>query len=387
MSVKTLAARLHYLGGNQLGRINKQKLRSLQAALRNDYNSRMIKTPLREAWPCLINNNNLKPDYDKKILSVEFDAGLEPGDVFECLDDGTHWMVYLPLLTETAYLHSEIIRCRYTLTIDDTEYWIYFQGPTETDLRWFIKRGININELNLSGTIFIKLNPQTREFFERFTHIKVENHIWEVQVTDSISVPGILEIEVQEYYDNPIAELPEIKKGTDLESVIVGEDIVSQDTYVGYYIPKTYLRTSAEWTVEGNPRVEITEILNDGNMCKVRIHDGAIGSYIVRYGDYSLNVTIDWQRELIKGPVEVFPYGFYTYKARGIFSIDDTSVARILSQNGTECEIEIITGRKGKFNLSCTMIDEEEQEYTVTLPVTIGSFTGEKNEKDLGIVS
>ena len=34
--------------------------------------------------------NNLKSDYDKKYVSVEFDAGLEAGDVFKCLDDGTH---------------------------------------------------------------------------------------------------------------------------------------------------------------------------------------------------------------------------------------------------------------------------------------------------------
>lgn len=45
MSMKTLAARLEYNGGNKLGRINKQKLRSLQAALKDDYQSRMIKTP------------------------------------------------------------------------------------------------------------------------------------------------------------------------------------------------------------------------------------------------------------------------------------------------------------------------------------------------------
>ena len=127
---------------------------TISKALQNDYNSRMIKTPLHSAWPALINTNNLKPDYDKKIVSVEFDAGLEAGDVFECLDDATHWMVYLPILTETAYLRAEIIRCRYTLAIEDEVYWIYFQGPTETDLRWFIKQGINVNELNLSGTIY-----------------------------------------------------------------------------------------------------------------------------------------------------------------------------------------------------------------------------------------
>lgn len=90
--------------------------------MKNDYHTRMIKTPLHGAWPALINEDNLKSDYDKKIVSVEYAAGLEPGDVFQCLDDGTHWMVYLPYITETAYLRSEIIRCRYTLTIDDTTY-------------------------------------------------------------------------------------------------------------------------------------------------------------------------------------------------------------------------------------------------------------------------
>ena len=390
MSLKTLSSRLQYQGGDRLGRINKQKLNSLRAALKDDYNSRMIKTPLHGAWPALINLNNLKPDYDKKYLSVEFDAGLEAGDVFECLDDGTHWMVYLPILTETAYLRSEIIRCRYTMTIDDEEYWIYFQGPTETDLRWFIKRGININELNLSGTIYIKLNPQTRAFFERFTHIKVDGHIWEVQVTDSISVPGILEIEVQEYYDNSIAELPEIKRSAQASEsdVIVGETVVPQDTVIGYYIPKDYLKKTAQWEIIGNPRVELVEVMNNGNMCKVRVHDGAIGTYTVKYGDYTLDVTVDWRREYIVGPAKVAPYGFYKYRAKGkdvVFSIDDTSVAKILSQDGKQCEIEITTGRKGKFNLTC-IFEEDGEQQTVTLPIAIGSFTGDKDEKSIGLV-
>ena len=383
MSRNSLAARLTALGGDQLGRINKQKLKSLQWALKNDYNSRLIKTPLHSAWPALITTDSggLKADYDKKFVSVEFDSGLEPGDVFEVLADGTHWMIYLPVLTETAYLRSEIIRCRYTLEIDGTSYWVYFQGPTETDLRWFIKNAINVNELNLSGTIYIKLTPQTREFFKRFTHIKVDNHIWEVQVTDSISVPGILELEVQEYYDNPIAELPEIKKETE-DSVIVGETTVPQDTEIGYYIPKSYLKKKYEWKVTGNPRVRILEVLNNGNMCKVKVFDGAVGSYTVSYGDYSLEVNIDWQREYIKGSDIIYPYSLETYKGKGTFSVDSDLVA-IKSQDGTQCVIEVLTGRKGSFNLTCTT-DEGE---VYTLPITIGSFTGGGNAQAVGVVS
>lgn len=383
MSKNSLAARMTALGGSQLQRINKQKLKSFQWALKNDYNSRLIKTPLHSAWPALIVNDvaGLKSNYDKKYVSVEFDAGLESGDVFEILDDGTHWMIYLPILTETAYLRSEIIRCRYTLEIDGTSYWVYFRGPEETDLRWFIKNAINVNELNLSGTIYIKLTPQTREFFKRFTHIKVDNHVWEVQVTDSISVPGILELEVQEYYDNPIADLPEIRKESE-ESVIVGETIVAQDSEVGYYIPKSYLKKNKEWKITGNPRVRLIDVLNNGNMCKVKIFSGAIGSYIISYGDYSLECTIDWQRNYIIGPNIIYPYSLVSYKAAGTFSVD-SDLVKINNQNGKSCEIEVLTGRKGSFNLTCTTEDGD----VYTLPVTIGSFTGGGNVQAVGVIS
>ena len=381
MSVNTLASRLQFLGGNQLERIKKQKLESLRWALKNDYHTRMIKTPLHSSWPALINEDNLKPDYDRKIVSVENAAGLEPGDVFECLDDGSHWMIYLPRLTEIAYLRADIVRCRYTLTIEDTTYWIYFQGPTETDLRWFIKRGININELNLSGTIYIKLNKQTRDFFERFTHIKVDGHIWEVQVTDSISVPGVLELEVQEYYDNPIAELPEIVNETE-NNIIIGENIVKQDTIVGYTVSKENYKRANKWKVSGNERVRmVDDNLEDGRMCKVRIYPGAIGTYAISYGNTSLEVTIDWEQPYIKGEVQVTPYEFYVYRGAGVYSLN-TNLARIVSQNGKQCEVEILTGRKGQFTLYCETPEGETEE----LLIKIGSWFGGKDESAIGVV-
>lgn len=383
MSVNTLAARIQFLGGDQLSRINKNKLQSFRWALKNSYQTHMIETPLKAVWPALINNNpaGIKADYDKKYVSVEHDSKLEPGDVFKDLSDDTHWMIYLPVLTETAYLRSEIVRCRYTLTIDDTLYWIYFQGPTETDLRWFQKKGINVNELNLSGTIYIKLNKQTRDFFERFTHIKVDNHIWEIQVTDSISVPGILELEVQEYYDNPIAELPEIVNETE-DNIILGETLVKQDVTVGYTVSKENYKRNAEWKVSGNERVRmVDDDLEDGRMCKVRVYQGAIGTYTISYGDSSLEVTIDWEQPYIKGETQVRPYEFYTYRGVGTYSLN-TNLARIISQDGKSCKIEILTGRKGQFVLYC---DTEEGQKE--LLINIGSWFGGKDESSIGIVS
>lgn len=376
MSIKTLAARTQYLGGNQLDRINKQKLRSFQAALKNNYQTRYIKTNSHAAWPCLINKNSLKADYDKEYISVEYAAGLEAGDTFECLDDGSHWMIYLPIITETAYLRSEIIRCRYTLNVDGEKYWVYFQGPTETDLRWFIKNQINVNELNLSGTIYIKNDEKTKKFFKRFTHLKLDGHVWEVQVTDAISVPGILELEIQEYYDNSIAELPEIKLDQETPlNVIKGQTVVKQDSIIGYMIDNAAYDPNIEWEVRDNPRVKIEEILDNGRICKVKIFAGAVKTFRIYYGEQFLEVTIDWQKPIIQGPQEVYPYDTHTYSIKKLpegekveFSIDNNN-AQIINTEKDSCQVEIISSKKGKFTLFAKYADIE-----TSLPVTIKSL-------------
>ena len=289
MSLKTLKTRVDYIGGNSLNRIKQQKLNSFHAALKEDYNSRPILTPLGEHFQVLINDDNTKSDSDKRYVSVDFSAGLGPGDVFECLDDGTHWMIYLQDLVEIAYFKSEIIRCRYQLTIDDTDYWIYFQGPTETAVRWNFKRGLNWNDLNFSGTVYIENNEQTKKFFNRFTKLKIDGHTWQVKVVDTLTVPGIIELEVQEYFDSLTEDLIEVTH-TDVEN-------------------------------------EIT------------------------------------------GPQKVYPYENYQYSVEnigGTFSIDDDSKAKIINQENGWCEIEILSSKKGSFNLIYT-IDENTYVLLITI--------------------
>lgn len=378
MSMQTLGARLNYLGGDNMGRINQSKYRSFQAALKNDYNKRMIKFN-NQSWPCLINSmsGGLKADYDKKYISVDFKSGLKAGETFELLDSGTHWMVYLPVITETAYLRSEIIRCDYTLEINGKEYWVYMRGPVETDLRWFIKNNINVNELNLSGRIYIKNDENTRDFFHRFTHIKLAGHTWEVQVTDSITVPGILELEIQEYYDNSIAELPSILKDeTTPINVISGATTAKQDTIVGYAISNEAYDPKIHWEVKNNPRVKILEEYEDGRMCKVKVYAGAIKTFDICYGDFFQTVIIEWHKPLIQGPQEVYPYDIHTYWIKKLpegervsFSIDDESMAKIVDFNNDSCKVEIVSGKKGKFVIHAAYGDIETD-----LPVKIKSL-------------
>lgn len=375
MSLKTLSARIDYLGGDQLSRINKQKLQSFRAALKNDYNSRLIKTDKHASVPCIIKNNayGLKADYDKKYISVEFSAGLEAGDVFQCLDDNSRWMIYLPILTETAYLRSEIIRCDHSLNINGKEYFVYFQGPVETDIRWFIKNGINANELNKSGTVYIKKDDNTLSFFHRFTKIKINGHMWEVQVTDPISVPGILELELQEYYDNKEADLPQVKP-SDKNQLIKGEKIVKQNTSVGYMVDDSIYNPSTSWTIAGNDRVKIEEVLNNGQICKVKVNEGAIGKFTLSYGTNSMEITIDTSDSFINGPTEVFPYSTNRYSIalpqgkEALFKTDNPS-AKIVAVGDDYCDVEIVSGKSGKFKVM-VKIDEDIYE----LPVKIKSL-------------
>lgn len=375
MSLKTLSARIDYLGGDQLSRINKQKLQSFRAALKNDYNSRLIKTDKHASVPCIIKNNayGLKADYDKKYISVEFSAGLEAGDVFQCLDDNSRWMIYLPILTETAYLRSEIIRCDHSLNINGKEYFVYFQGPVETDIRWFIKNGINANELNKSGTVYIKKDDNTLNFFHRFTKIKINGHMWEVQVTDPISVPGILELELQEYYDNKEADLPQVKP-SDKNQLIKGEKIVKQNTSVGYMVDDSIYNPSTSWTIAGNDRVKIEEVLNNGQICKVKIHEGAVGKFTLMYGTNSMEITIDTSDSFISGPIEVFPYSTNRYSIvlpqgkEALFRTDNPN-AKIVAVGDDYCDVEIVSGKSGKFKV---MVKIDETIYE--LPVKIKSL-------------
>lgn len=375
MSLKTLSARIDYLGGDQLSRINKQKLQSFRAALKNDYNSRLIKTDKHASVPCIIKNNayGLKADYDKKYISVEFSAGLEAGDVFQCLDDNSRWMIYLPILTETAYLRSEIIRCDHSLNINGKEYFVYFQGPVETDIRWFIKNGINANELNKSGTVYIKKDDNTLSFFHRFTKIKINGHMWEVQVTDPISVPGILELELQEYYDNKEADLPQVKP-SDKNQLIKGEKIVKQNTSIGYIVDDSIYNPSTSWTIAGNDRVKIEEVLNNGQICKVKVNEGAIGKFTLSYGTNNMEITIDISDSFIGGPIEVFPYSTNRYSIvlpqgkEALFRTDNPN-AKIVAVGDDYCDVEIVSGKSGKFKV---MVKIDETIYE--LPVKIKSL-------------
>ena len=378
MSMKTMRDRLLYQGGaDQLARINRDKLRSLRCALKGDQHSRRIATPERECWYGLINNNKLTSDYDRKILAIEKDAHLEAGDTIEVLDDGSKWLIYLPFLTETAYLRTEIIRCRYTVDIDGEQYWVYFQGPTETSASWVIKDSVNFAEMTLGGEIYIKRDEKTLDFFHRFKTVNLAGKQWEVQALDTVTVPGLIEVNLKETFQDFVGEVADVLQACEADPVM-GLAFVDQDGEYGYEIRGDFLSDERDWSIEGNDRVRIAKVSEDGRFCTVKVHDGATGNFKVKYGAGSSwfvkNAEIKCRRTPIVGESSVAPYDVVKYHLRdsdksGLFYFDgtDSKHAKVVKQGGNSCEVEITASRTCKVLLRCQTDDGGYYEHVISV--------------------
>lgn len=139
-----MALRLRAAGGyHQQERMIHDKREALQRALNSSYQAAEIARAdsFDEDVRALINPNKLKPDYDDKIISVGYEYGFKPGDVFEWKGTQTHWLIYLQDLTELAYFRGDIRKCNYQINWLDEEgkrqsSWIAVRGPVETKINF-----------------------------------------------------------------------------------------------------------------------------------------------------------------------------------------------------------------------------------------------------------
>ena len=206
------------------GRNITAKYKSFKAALSNSYQAEWItmdKDKDTEArWRCLINPSRLTENFDKKVISIDFDSGMQEGTVFYWDRTEKYWIVNLQQHTEEAYFRGIINRCDYEIDVDGTPYWISLTGPSETDTIWNEKHGIAWNDLNYSMKGIITKNSQTVNYFTRHEVIKLklsypdvdtgetieEWHRWKVVATDKYSSNNVMEIYLKEWYDNELED-------------------------------------------------------------------------------------------------------------------------------------------------------------------------------------
>ena len=273
--------RMEYDGGYTSDSRNvKGKWLSFRSALGNSYQAEDI-TFNEQKCRCLINPDKLKENYDQKEISIDFKYGMKNGSTFYWDRTGTHWLVFLQDHNEEAYFRASIRRCDYELDVNDHKYWVYLRGPVETALIWRQKHQIEFNELNYSILIYIEKNDETNEFFNRLKVLKFDGHNWRVAAVDRYSQDGILEVYLEEYFDNSMEDQmiePEIVKPDTTKPYIDGPQIVRPyDSNLSYSIVGI---TGGEFVVN-NSKVQIDTAIE--NSCSLTILTGKSGSFILSY--------------------------------------------------------------------------------------------------------
>lgn len=289
-----LNSRLKWQGGNQEGRIIKDKYNTFLRTLKYSYQGVDVRKIGEETiYRALINPDKNKEDYDTKILSIDYKSGFQSGDIFEWINTDTYWLIYLQELTEDAYFRSEIIRCRYKLQwVDDNvlrSTWCYVRGPVETKINAIQKNGISVDVPNWSLEIYVPDIEEHRKYFKRNSRFIFDNTAWEVQVVDHISTQGIIQIVALEHFADKATDDIENNLANAFKIVPVREqkndDVISGEGFIKPRQEVTYTAnvSGGQWYVKEQRPVTIAA---KDNICKITWDKVVSGTFTLIYNAY-----------------------------------------------------------------------------------------------------
>ena len=285
-NLELMRKRLEYRGGvSQVDRMIKDKYRSFLSSLKASYQSGEIslvqhyknvldafdsEMSVGQVVPALINQNKIKQDYDDKILSVDFNANLQTGDIIQWKGTDSYWIIYLQELTEKAYFLGDIRRCKYQIKFKDAEgnwckTWAAIRGPVETKIDTHQKSQLRIDSPNLSLNILIPANDKTKSAFDRYSEFIFKGKSWKVQAVDNISMTNVLEVNAEEAYINKDKDdlENEIKDGLVIETFNLPKNYSIQgESFIKPNITEIYSvdEIGGNWSVESNCPVTLKKI-------------------------------------------------------------------------------------------------------------------------------
>ena len=320
-----MANRLDAKGGfAQQDRMIRDKRKSLDKATKYSYQAALVRKYIQDYIPtmdgvrdnppvrALINPNKLKQDYDDKIISVGFEHGFAVGDIFEWCNTGTYWLIYLQDLTELAYFRGDIRKCSYEIAWLDEEgnqksTYGALRGPVETKINYIQKHGISVDTPNYSLNILMPKNEDTVKYFKRYAKFYITSLdtadliCWRVEAVDSISTPGIIEINAIEYYINEteddieqgivggLIEPVENPNSPEEELMIVGETFIKPKKTYEY---KFNGDAEGKWQFNKDNLPITYEIIEDKTI-KIKWISTYSGQFELSYGDYTKTIVIE----------------------------------------------------------------------------------------------
>ena len=267
-----------------------------------------------EVHRALINPDKNKQDYDDKIISIHYESGYQPGDVFEWVGTNSYWLIYLQDLTELAYFRGEIRRCSYTIDWTDEDGNLHssyaaVRGPVETKIDYIQKHQISVDTPNYSLHILMPLTDSVIKYFQRYSKFYLQGCkevspqvCWRVEATDWISTPGIFELTAVEYYINESED--EVDKG--LVGTLVSKPIdpnppIADMTIEGdiFIKPKkTYTYKfigpgSGKWTIQKDRPVRYSIDDEDPKTIYLMWDSPYSGEFDLFYGDFTKKIVVE----------------------------------------------------------------------------------------------
>ena len=309
------AVRLESVGGyRQQDRMIRAKRQSFDRALFNSYQAAEISPANRpeERHRALINPNVTKQDYDDKILSVGYEHKYHPGDVliwhgrqgYDTVD--SHWLIYLQDLTELAYFKGDIRKCNYYIKWLDEDHiehgrWFAIRGPVETKINFLQKSGISLDTPNRTLNILLPKDEETEKYFQRYAKFYISDAgnitdkvCWKVTATDTISMPGVMEITAIESYANEsedseglVGNLITVPSPTPTSNLIEGPTAIKpkriyQYSYTG--------RESGEWKISSVIPVNYTI---NGKLIEVEWPKTYSGDFTLSFGSENKKIMVE----------------------------------------------------------------------------------------------
>ena len=309
--LSVMSRRITAMGGaDQQDRMIKDKKLTFDRATKYSYQAAKVrKVDEDKEVRALINPNQLKQDYDDKIISIDFQYNFSVGDVFEWINTGTKWLIYLQELTELAYFRGDIRKCSYEVEwLDNGEKkktYLALRGPTETRLSSSIKHNISIDTPNASLNIILPKNEDTLKYFQRYAKFYLPaaddpyNKVcWRVEAIDAFSTPGIIEMTAVEYYSND--DVDDIENG--IVDAFVAKPIdpnpeggyIEGETFIKPQMIYTYVYTGSmmgDWFVD--ERLPVLLDAKDPKTVNIKWDSTFSGQFDLHYGDYKKTIVVE----------------------------------------------------------------------------------------------
>lgn len=304
-NTRIMANRIGFHGGNpQQDRMIKDKRRSLDKALLYSYQGANVQALESETVArALINPNKLKQDYDDKIISIGFEYNFQPGTIFEWKNTNTKWLVYLQDLTELAYFRGDIRKCSYEIELEDgSKTYAAIRGPVETKIDYIQKHGISVDNPNHSLNILLPKNESTLKYFKRYNkfYLKEDTSIcWRVEATDTISMPGIIEINAVEYYINEFEDDQEagivggLIEKTEDPNPAIGE--IQGETFIKPKREYTYTCSASgfEWSYDSKLPIQMEVLEGETPTVKIKWASSYSGQFDLYYGEFKKTIVVE----------------------------------------------------------------------------------------------